>query len=205
MMEGAITSENQLEMYTYYKVSHRKSKLLYTGSLHDCSGLWNGDFSEHYSLNYFNNEEGIQIIKHEDQSVLPQHEPIKHKIIGTLVPNDIEIRIFDSGASRNSDQGKLDYEGFLDPLVLEAYAEYMNKNRYLEDGSVRDSDNWQKGIPKDAYMKSMWRHFLDVWKNHRGHEAEETQITNLCAVMFNAMGMLHEMLKEKAEAEKLTE
>ena len=109
---------------------------------------------------------------------------------------NLTIRTFNTGANRNSDQGKLDFEGFLSPLTLEAYAEYMNKNRHLEDGTLRDSDNWQKGIPKDAYMKSMWRHFFDVWKNHRGLETKEDVVTNLCGLLFNVSGMLHEAVKE---------
>ncbi len=108
----------------------------------------------------------------------------------------IGIRTFDTGANRNSDEGKLDFEGFLSPTVLEAYAVYMNSNRKLENGNLRDSDNWQKGIPKDAYMKSMWRHFFDVWKDHRGLDTNEDEITNLCGLLFNVSGMLHEKLKE---------
>ena len=109
------------------------------------------------------------------------------------------IRTFDTGANRNSDEGKLDFEGFLSPTVLKKYAEYMHKMRYLENGDYRDSDNWQRGIPKDAYMKSMYRHFFDVWSNHRGIETHEDKITNLCALLFNVMGMMHEELKEKDE------
>lgn len=107
-----------------------------------------------------------------------------------------KIRTFDTGANRNSDKGKLDYEGFLSPIVLKAYAEYMDKMRYLENGEYRDSDNWQRGIPESAYMKSMWRHFMDVWSNHRCVDAREDMITSLCGLMFNVMGMLHENLKD---------
>lgn len=117
----------------------------------------------------------------------------------TATSNLVGSRSFESGANRNSDEGKLDFEGFLSPSVLKKYAEYMHKNRKLEDGSLRDSDNWQKGIPKDVYMKSMWRHFFDVWSSSRGLETEEDQATNLCALMFNAMGMLHELLREENE------
>lgn len=111
-------------------------------------------------------------------------------------------RIFDSGASRNSDEGKFDYDGFLSPNVLKSYAEYMHKMRFLEDGSLRDSDNWQKGIPKSQYMKSMWRHFMDVWTTRRdGYNtkketcAYEVKIEQLNALLFNVMGLLHEELK----------
>lgn len=78
----------------------------------------------------------------------------------TVVSN--KIRTFDTGATRDTDEGKLDFEGFLSPLALERFAEYMNKHRQQSDGSLRDSDNWQKGIPVKQYMKSMWRHFFAV-------------------------------------------
>lgn len=104
------------------------------------------------------------------------------------------IRTFATGATRDTDVNKLDYEGFLSPLVLERYAEYMNLHRKQQDGNLRPSDNWQKGIPRDQYMKSMWRHFMSVWKQHRGHEDAEDLETALCALLFNASGMLHEIL-----------
>lgn len=98
------------------------------------------------------------------------------------------MRVFDSGATRDSDDGKLDYEGFLHPLVLQAFAEYMHKNRIQSDGSLRDSDNWQKGIPQDAYMKSLLRHVFEVWICHRVGGGNEKEA--LCATMFNTMGKL---------------
>ena len=108
------------------------------------------------------------------------------------------IRTFETGATRDTDAGKPDYEGFLSPLVLERYAEYMNRHRRQPDGSLRDSDNWQLGIPKHQYMKSLWRHFMDVWKIHRGCATREALIEEaLCALLFNTMGYLHETLKER--------
>jgi hypothetical protein len=107
-------------------------------------------------------------------------------------------RVFETGANRDTDEGKLDFEGFLSPLVLERYAQYMHKNRKLKDGSLRDSDNWQKGIPIPVYMKSAWRHFFAVWKNYRDGNLYQNQ-EDACALMFNIMGMLHELLKNKPE------
>lgn len=114
-------------------------------------------------------------------------------------------RTFDTGATRDTEEGKYDYEAFLSPMVLERFAEYLHKHRKMADGSVRDGDNWQKGIPKEVYMKSAWRHFHAWWTIHRtpvdkqnpGH-AEALQEA-LCAVMFNAMGFLHEELKTSGE------
>jgi hypothetical protein len=104
--------------------------------------------------------------------------------------------MFETGATRNGDAGKFDYEGFLSPLVLERFAQYMNLHRRQPDGSLRDSDNWQRGIPKDQYMKSLWRHFMDVWKIHRGYGGDIPLEDALCAVLFNVMGYLHETVKE---------
>lgn len=107
------------------------------------------------------------------------------------------MREFETGATRDSDENKWDFEGFLSPHVLEAYAAYMHKNRLQADGKLRDSDNWQKGIPIDAYMKSMWRHFFAVWKGHRTGTLQDEE---LCALLFNVMGMLHERIKARATA-----
>ena len=103
-----------------------------------------------------------------------------------------QIRIFDTGATRDTDTNKYDYEGFLSPAVLERYAAYMHYHRRQSDGTLRASDNWQKGIPQDVYMKSMWRHFMDVWRSHREGRASEEA---LCALLFNVMGLLHEVLR----------
>ncbi len=110
------------------------------------------------------------------------------------------IRQFDSGATRDTVTDKLDFDGFLCPLVLKRYAEYMNDNREQSDGKLRDSDNWQKGIPKEAYMKSMWRHFFAVWSGWRSKRKIVSE-EDLCALMFNVMGMLHEIKKEQAHEE----
>ncbi len=108
----------------------------------------------------------------------------------------IDGRVFASGATRDTEEGKLDYEGFLSPHALEAYARYMHKNRHTADGKLRDGDNWQKGIPLDVYMKSMWRHLIHVWRQHReGLGLKETMTDALCALIFNAMGYLHEIRK----------
>ena len=122
------------------------------------------------------------------------------------------IRKFDTGATRDTDAEKLDFEGFISPAVLELYAEYMNRHRIQPDGAIRDSDNWQKGIPRTAYMKSLWRHFFDAWKLHRGLAATDratgktiTLEDALCGVLFNAMGYLHELLKGDTDGHGTTE
>ena len=110
------------------------------------------------------------------------------------------MRTFDTGATRNLDDDKFDYEGFLSPIALRRFAAYMHSHRKQENKTLRDSDNWQKGIPVDQYMKSMLRHFMDLWIVHRGNAGEDLEET-LCALMFNVQGMLHETLKEREQEE----
>jgi len=110
-------------------------------------------------------------------------------------------RNFKGGAYRDSEEGKLDYEGFLSPIVLSEFAKYMHKHRIQSNGKLRDSDNWQKGIPKGVYMKSMCRHFMGVWLEHRGYESRDGMIDALCGLLFNVQGYLFEVLKEKMESD----
>lgn len=109
-----------------------------------------------------------------------------------------KVRTFESGATRDLDVEKYDFDGFLSPLVLDAYAAYMHKHRYLPDGSLRAADNWKEGIPLDVYVKSEWRHHIDFWKLHHGLPAREGMEDTLCALLFNISGYLHEYLKTGA-------
>lgn len=103
------------------------------------------------------------------------------------------IRTFATGATRDTDDGKIDFDGFLSAPVLRAFGAYMHKHRIQSDGTLRDSDNWQKGIPREQYRKSAFRHFLEWWEAHRNGE-DVTE--KACAVLFNLMGDLHEHLKQ---------
>lgn len=116
-----------------------------------------------------------------------------------------EVRKFETGASRDSDDGKLKIEGFLDPLVDKRYSEYMHGHRQLADGSLRSGDNWQKGIPFSAYGDSMVRHVLDFRLHFDGYpnEAVDSDIESvLCAIIFNARGYLFEILKAKQNTQQ---
>jgi hypothetical protein len=111
-----------------------------------------------------------------------------------------QVREFDTGANRDIDDDKLDYEAFISPKVLEAYAKYMHKNRFLKDGSIRAGDNWQKGFGDEHYsvcMKSLSRHFMDLWLLHRGYEARESMEDALNGIMFNVMAYYFKYLEEK--------
>ena len=107
------------------------------------------------------------------------------------------MREFETGATRDDNDDKVDWEGFFSPLVFDAFGQYMHKHRKQKDGKLRDSDNWQKGMPLSVYMKSGWRHFFAWWWCHRGHGGKAFLVESLVALMFNVMGYLHEILKEK--------
>jgi dATP/dGTP diphosphohydrolase len=118
----------------------------------------------------------------------------------------LDTRVFGTGATRDGDDRKLDYEGFLSPLALRRFAEFMHSKRTSNvppGETLRSSDNWQKGIPKSAYMKSAFRHLMEWWQIYDGYEArdEKGNVLDveevLTALMFNVMGYLHEHLKEK--------
>lgn len=137
---------------------------------------------------------------------LPRPVPSPDTFIDVAQPGDTQvkkmitaIRTFDTGATRDQDQTKPDYEGFLSPRVLEAFGRYMTKHRVQSDGSLRASDNWQKGIPRSVYMKSMFRHFVEIWGMHRNgglYKAGAEQLEeSLCALLFNVMGYLYELLE----------
>jgi hypothetical protein len=51
-------------------------------------------------------------------------------------------------------------------------------------------------------MKALWRHMLHAWTRHRGFKVRDPKATadlkeDLCAIIFNAQGALHELLKRK--------
>lgn len=128
--------------------------------------------------------------------------PVASGILDWIRP---PVRTFATGATRDTDEGKIDYEGFLSPTALERYGEYMVRHQVQSDGSLRDSDNWQKGIPVKQYVKSLLRHVFELWKWHRTgtirpRSARDPQDIEevLCAILFNTQGMLHELLKNAA-------
>lgn len=127
------------------------------------------------------------------------------------ITQQAEVREFDTGATRDGEGDKFDYEGFISPRVLRRYAEYMHTHRKQSDGKMRASDNWQKGIPLGVYMKSLLRHVMDLWLLGRGamvidpvtkHKIGREEA--LCAILFNTSGMLHEFLKLHGEPLRLS-
>ena len=104
------------------------------------------------------------------------------------------MRQFETGATRDDDTEKLDFEGFISPAAMLLFAQYMREHRVQADGSLRDSDNWQKGMPRRQYMKSLIRHVWELWRIWRVvPEAEDKLVELLCAILFNVQGFLFEI------------
>lgn len=112
------------------------------------------------------------------------------------------MRKFESGATRDDDEGKYEYGGFLSPLVLQAFGAYMHEHRKLADGTTRASGNWKRGMDQRVYFESLLRHVMDVWLHLEGHssEAREELQGALCGVLFNTSGLLLEVIREKMKA-----
>jgi len=110
---------------------------------------------------------------------------------------NLDLKVFKTGATRNTDFGKPNYEAALSPLVIKCFGDYMVRHRMQPDGSVRKDDNWQKGMSFDSYMECGYRHFMDWWLEHRGHESRDGLEDALCGLLFNVQGYLHEHLKKE--------
>lgn len=116
--------------------------------------------------------------------------------------NKPEIRKFDTGATRDTLEDKLDYVKALCPLVLRRYVQYLDKHRLQPDGSMRSFNNWKKGIPRETYHSSKGRHFFADWLLEEGYEVSDNhgpvdEEDVLCGELFNTMGKLREILKSK--------
>jgi hypothetical protein len=150
------------------------------------------------------------LTKHWDAVARAGAETLDRRVRDMAKDNG-QAREFETGATRSSDEGRYDPEGYMSPLVEERFSEYMLRHQYQADGKVRDSDNWQKGMPRETYMKGMKRHVLHLWLRHRGFEPNDPNAAtdieeDLCAILFNAQGYLHTLMAEQhSEAERYTD
>lgn len=96
------------------------------------------------------------------------------------------VRELESGALRDTDNGKFDYFGFMHPLNDHSFAKYMHEHRFMADGSMRDANNWWAGFGLDVCMQSLTRHIEDlkliyagyfVYEKRDGDKAERIVLT----------------------------
>ena len=112
------------------------------------------------------------------------------------------LRMSESGAIRNSDIGKINYQGALSPLILEAYGKYIEKHSNLPDGTKRNNKNWQNlfGTPEEhrqVCIESAWRHFIDLLKEHDGYNSQDGIDEALGGLMFNIQAYWFSLLSDK--------
>ena len=135
-------------------------------------------------------------------------------------------RVCESGAIRDTGDGKLEVLGFNHPFLDFKFNEYMHRHRKMADGSLRDSDNWWGGFGKKVTIQSLCRHVEDlkllhsgyfVYEFREGSKAErkvfKEKLKELpkgyieitieeccCAIRFNSMAYMLDELKEQGIA-----
>lgn len=101
-------------------------------------------------------------------------------------------REFDTGALRESDEGKEDYVESVSWLTMRRFALYMKSNE-MKYGR----GNWKKGIPIEEYEKSLMRHLQKYLANKYDGANLEPDVDHLAAALFNLSGLIHEQEKQK--------
>jgi hypothetical protein len=103
-----------------------------------------------------------------------------------------DITKFTTGAIRDTQEGKYDFIETLSWTALNRYAGYMTskKKKYGEG-------NFKKGIPIDSYEKSLVRHIQKYLANKYENGNVEINEDHLSAIVFNAMGIMHEEERKK--------
>lgn len=124
---------------------------------------------------------------------------------GATVSDGGQMAQFATGATRNRKENELRYDGFLSPLALQMFARYMHKNRRTADGTIREPDNWQKGMPDASYLDSLLRHVMDIWLIYRGYPdaAREGKFESLSGAFFNIQGLMHNWMTEDVSLEEV--
>jgi hypothetical protein len=102
------------------------------------------------------------------------------------------MREFETGAVRDSEDGKEDYIETISWTAFRRYAEYMTGKK-----SKYGAGNFKKGIPIESYEKSLVRHVQKYLANKYENGDFEKEEDHLSAILFNVFGIIHE--EEKAQ------
>ena len=117
------------------------------------------------------------------------------------------MRTFKTGATRDDNTHKLNHVRGLSTQVQQRYLEYLGVHRLQKDGSLRDWDNWKRGIDVNDYRESLLRHANDAVRASMGLPVPENASLEdlLCAIRFNADGWLFELLAAKSGNRELSD
>lgn len=106
-----------------------------------------------------------------------------------------DITEFDTGAIRDSQEGKIDFVETISFTAHHRYAKYMTgkKKKY-------GTGNFKKGIPIESYEKSLLRHIDKYFRNKYEGGTDELEEDHVAAMRFNIDGIMHEEETHKNEA-----
>lgn len=116
------------------------------------------------------------------------------KDFGILRPTP-KITKFNTGAIRDSQEGKEDYTETISWTGLKRYAQYLTEKKSKYGGG-----NFKKGIPIDNYEQSMLRHVQKYMANKHENGNVEKDQDHLSAILFNVFGIIHEEERVKNES-----
>lgn len=87
-------------------------------------------------------------------------------------------RVFDSGAVRDSNEGKSR------PDLISPYFTHRLGLRLMEGAKKYKERNWERGIPDAAFLESLERHLV-------AYKMGKTDEDHAGAIAFNIMGIIH--------------
>lgn len=97
------------------------------------------------------------------------------------------ITRFETGAIRDTQDGKLDFIETLSYTALNRYIRYMTEKK-----AKYGAGNFKKGIPVESYEKSLMRHIDKYMRNKYEKGNDEKDQDHLSAIIFNTFGIMHE-------------
>lgn len=106
-----------------------------------------------------------------------------------------KIKKFESGAIRDSQEGKTCFIETISFTAHNRYAKYMTKKK-----EKYGSGNFKKGIPIESYEASLLRHIDKYFRNKYENGNDEKDEDHLAAIRFNVDGIMHE--EEMAKLKK---
>lgn len=92
--------------------------------------------------------------------------------------NSKEVREFESGAKRDSNEGK-PRPDLISPYMLEALGKVLAKG-----AKNYGERNWEKGMPEGVFKESAARHYV-AWMMNKEDEDHAAQL------IFNVMAWIH--------------
>lgn len=99
----------------------------------------------------------------------------------------MKITKFQTGAIRDTQEGKVDFIETISWTAFNRYAKYMTGKK-----SKYGTGNFKKGIPIESYEQSLLRHVHKYLVNKYENGDEEIAEDHLSAMVFNIFGILHE-------------